>query len=198
MKSKIFSLLLLILATSCVETVVVGSVVGGTLAVRDKTLVQTKDDIGIVATLTSDFMQNGLEEPGKAIGVSANEGRVMFVGVVKDEADANLATSLAWKVTGVKEVIDEIQIDPNASAFNNVGRGFIDFFITTEVKSRLLIASQVALRNYNVTTFRGTVYLLGIAQNDEEIAKALSVTARTYGVKKVVNHIILANGRARN
>ena len=42
-----------------------------------------------------------------------------------------------------------------------------------------------------------TVYLLGLANDNSEMQKVLSMVAKVSGVKKVVNHIILVDDNRR-
>ncbi len=131
------------------------------------------------------------------IDFDVNEGRVLLVGIARDVKKANLASELAWKISGVKEVIDEIQLRDDFT-FGDVGSGFYDYAITTTLETKLLFASQVSSVNYQVTTVGKVVYLLGVAENNREMEKVLSIASKVRGVEKVVNHIILADDHRRN
>lgn len=44
----------------------------------------------------------------------------------------------------------------------------------------------------------GTVYLLGVAQNEEELERVLYIASRTSGVGTVVNYVTLKSDPRRN
>ena len=96
--------------TSCVETIVISTGVGGALAYREKTIDDTRSDIKISTKIGLKFISNGLKTPKTSIDITVNEGRVMLTGIARDTAKAKLAQELCWQFKGVNEVIDEIQI----------------------------------------------------------------------------------------
>jgi osmotically-inducible protein OsmY len=192
-----FAVILVFFATSCVETVVVGSVATGVLITREKSISKTSSDIAIATNLGSKFIVNGLKNPGNSVDITVNEGRVLLTGIVRKPENAKLAQTLAWKVSGVKEVIDEIQFHEDEFYAKDFSSGAVDYVITGEIESKLLVAKGVSSMNFQVTTVGKVVYLLGVAQDDFEMQKVLAVAAKVRGVKEVVNHIILANDSRR-
>ena len=195
--SKIYYILLLALMTSCVETVVIGSVGGGVFAAREKTIQDTRSDIAISVTLTADFITRGLKMPGNSVNFTVNEGRVLLTGIVRDSQKAKSAQEISWTAIGVKEVIDEIQLREEGMVFKDFPSAFRDYLITAEVESRLLVTRDVIWPNYKITTVGSTVYLLGVAVNDFEMQRVLTVVSRIYGVEKVVNHVLLRDDQRR-
>ena len=188
----------LFFATSCVETVIVGATATGVLTVREKSFKSTQKDVVIASKLGKEFISKGLKNLGNSIDISVNEGRVLLTGIARDPEKAKLANQLAWKITSVKEVIDEIQVseEENLRAAD-FGRAFMDYVITLEIEAKLLFISDVATVNYKITTVNKTVYLLGLANDNSEMQKVLSMVAKVSGVKKVVNHIILVDDNRR-
>jgi osmotically-inducible protein OsmY len=188
----------LFFATSCVETVIVGAAATSVLTVREKSFKSTQKDVVIASKLGKEFISNGLKNPGNSIDISVNEGRVLLTGIARDPEKAKLANQLAWKITSVKEVIDEIQVseEENLRAAD-FGRAFMDYVITLEIEAKLLFISDVATVNYKITTVNKTVYLLGLANDNSEMQKVLTMVAKVSGVKKVVNHIILVDDNRR-
>ena len=197
-KKIIASLFLILFANACVETVVVGTAATAVMIKREKTFSDTKDDVKISTYLAAKFIKNGLKTPGNSIDITINEGRVLLTGIVRDDKKAKLATELAWKVRGVKEVIDEIKVTEDAITAKDFTKGFRDYVITTQINTKMLFSKKVASVNYKVTTVAKTVYLLGVSKDDAEMRNALSIAAKTSGVRKVVNHLILANDSRRN
>ena len=197
--SVVLASFLLIFTTSCIETVVVGSVVGGAVVVREKSFNDTRKDIVISTKLGSIFIANGLKNPGNSIDTTVNEGRVLLTGIVRDANKAKLAQELAWKVAGVKEVIDETQIREDGSfKAKDISIAAKDYAITTEIESKLLFGRNISSINYQITTVAGTVYFLGVAENDGELRRVLSIASKVRGVERVVNYVIVKNDSRRS
>ncbi len=194
-----YALCAVLLLTSCVETVVVGSLTTGAIATREKSLNNTRTDIGIYTTLNVDFVQNGLKNFGNSIDVTVNEGRVLLTGIARDAQKAKLASDLSWKAAGVKEVIDEIQLREGESVkFKDFTSAASDYFVTNKIEAKLLIAKKVPTFNYKITTVSGSVYVIGVARDESELNKVLTLITKIRGVEKVVSHVIFANDRRRN
>ena len=197
--SLVFSLLLLVFTTSCVETVVIGSVAGGAVAVREKSLKNTRKDIVIGSVLLKEFVANGLKIPGDSIDFTINEGRVLLTGIARDPEKAQLAQLLAWKVAGVKEVIDEIQVREDGKFYaKDVATASYDYLITAQVDSKLLVARDINSLNFKTTTVAGVVYIIGVAENEFEMRRVLAIVSKVRGVSKVVNHVIFADDSRHN
>lgn len=193
------AILFLTFSTSCVETVVVGSFATAAIATREKTLNNTRYDIQIYAMLNSDFLKNGLKNFGNSIDVTVNEGRVLLTGIARDGQKAKLASDLCWKISGVKEVIDEIQLrDGEGMHFRDYTSAAYDYFITSKIEARLFISKKVPSFNYKITTVSGTVYLIGVAHDEDELGKVIQLITKIRGVNKIVSHVILVNDRRRN
>lgn len=196
--SAFFAVCLLIVSTSCVETIVVGSVTTGVLVMRQKTLVDTRHDVAIATNIGTEFIKNGLKNPGNSIDVTVNEGRVLLTGIARDPQKARLASDLAWKVENVKEVIDEIQLSENNLRPRDFSRAMFDYGLTLEIEAKLLLLREVASVNYKITTVNKVVYLIGVAADDGELQKVLTKISKVRGVEKIVNHVILSDDRRRN
>ncbi len=190
---------ILFFATSCIETVVVGSFGTAALATREKTLNNTRYDIQIYTTLTADFIQNGLKNFGNSIDVTVNEGRVLLTGIARDAQKAKLASDLSWTAAGVKEVIDEIQLrDGDTTHLKDYASAAYDYAITTKIEGRLFLTRKVSTYNYKITTVAGTVYMIGVAQDDAELNRVIAAITKVNGVQKIVSHVIMVNDRRRH
>lgn len=193
------NLSLVIALTSCIETIVVSSTIGAGLAYREKSFADTREDIKIASKIGIKFFANGLKTPSNSIDITVNEGRVMLTGIIRDPAKAKLAQDLCWQVKGVNEVIDEVQIRKDDKLdFGDTASALVDYKITAEIESRFAIAKNIKTINYSITTVDRIVYLLGVASDDSELKKAIDLASRINGVKKVINHVVLANDSRRS
>ncbi len=197
MKKLSALLLVLLLTASCVETVVVGSLATIVVVTREKTLESTKDDVIIAAKIDKEFLESGLKSPRNSVSVMVNEGRVLLTGIVRDADKGRTAIVVPWKIFGVKEVIDEIEISDQNVKVVDYGGDFRDSFITSLIKSKLFFNQKIIPANYKILTFRKVVYVFGVAREDTDIKEVLRIISKTSGVKKVVNHVILANDSRR-
>ena len=117
-----------------------------------------------------------------------NQGRVLITGVVQNPAHRVEAVRLAWQVNGVKQVINEIRV-ANSKGFT----GFVkDKYISSRLRAELTFNRNVQSINYSIDTVQGIIYLMGVAQNQEELNRVIE-TARTIpGVNQVVSYVKLA------
>jgi len=121
------------------------------------------------------------------------EGRVMLTGSVQGEQYKTQASELTWNVRGVKEVINEIEVDKK-----ELSDRAKDMFIASTVRSKLLLEKDLRSINYVVDVNHGIVFLLGIAQDNNELSRALKIASMVKGVQKVVNHVIIKDDPRRN
>ena len=190
MKKYLSILALLFFTTSCVETVVVGALATGVAMKQEKSTVNTKNDLLITAKLDKQFIESGLKDLFNKVGVTVSEQRVLLTGTVDNAKVAKKANELAWKVDGVKEVIDEIQIQEKHKVVSDSLIAYVkDASITAQISSKILLNKNISSINFRIITINKIVYLIGIAKNQDEISTISDVAARTVGVEKVINHI---------
>ena len=123
----------------------------------------------------------------KGLSTAVYEGRVLLTGIVTTVAKRDEAVRIAWRPEGVKEVINEIIVDPKGES----GSFARDTWISTKLRSKLLFDTNVVGINYSIDTLRGTVHLLGVAQSREELGHVLAHARNLSHVRNVVNHVIL-------
>jgi len=197
MKKFIAALSLLLITTSCVETVVVGSFATVSVVTREKTISATADDVYIAAQIDKNFLTNGLKGFSNSVGVSINEGRVLLTGIIRDADKGRAAVEIAWKTAGVKEVIDEIEVSKDGIKMRDFSGIISDSYITSLIKTKLFFHQQIFPANYKVTTFNNVVYLIGVYKTEADLKELLRIVSKTQGVKKVVNYVISADDNRR-
>ena len=197
---KFFLLFSLLFNIACVETVALGTVVTGVVVSRDKNIEQSKNDALISTKINFSLLENKLRGIDSNIKATVSENRVLLTGATKDSDNAKKAYNIAWKIDGVEEVIDEINLEEprkNSVGFfvDEFNQAMIDSFITAKIRVKILADRKIFSANYHVITSNQVVYLIGLAQNDLELKQVFKRVAKTYGVKKVVNHVILKNDK---
>lgn len=122
------------------------------------------------------------------IEITVYNGRVLLTGVVGNEKIKKDAIGLAKNVSGVKEVIDGM----NIMGKDGLSEYTRDGWMTTKLKASLYADEDVFAPNYLVRTFDKIIYIFGTAQTKEEMKKVTDYAYDITGVRKVVNLIEIA------
>ena len=113
------------------------------------------------------------------MSISVVEGRVLLKGSVPTQEDRLRASWIARQATGIREVINEMQVTAETGIFDYAR----DRWISLRVDARILFDIDILSVNYDVETVNGTVYIMGIAQDDDELGRVMGHARRVYGVK---------------
>jgi osmotically-inducible protein OsmY len=179
--------------SGCIETAVGGAAAVGTTAMQERGVKGAVNDTAIRAEIN----HNWLDKDHRLfidLNLQVHEGRVLVSGTVKDAQIRADAIQLTWKAKGVREVINEVEIIPEGTGIVDYGR---DAAISTELKARLLFAKEINSVNYSTEVVNGSVYLLGVAQNQAELERVLNVARNIKNVKRVVDHVLMKDDPRR-
>jgi osmotically-inducible protein OsmY len=158
----------------------------GIAAVKEGGLSGTVEDIKIKTAISDKWFKYDLATFTK-LNLTVNQGRVLVTGIVQDPDDRVEAIRLAWLVPGVKQVINEIRIAESEGV-----PGYLkDQSITARLRTALTFDKQVQSINYSIDTVQGTVYLMGVAQNQTELNKVIETARVTPYVKQVISYVNL-------
>ena len=168
----------------CVSAVVGVGATAGTAAMEERGLSGAADDTALRLRINA-LLSDKDERLWRKVGMQVYMGRVLLTGTVETAEMRTEAVKLAWQAEGVKEVINEIQLAGSGGA-----SGFArDTWISTQLKSALLFDKQVSSINYSIETVGGTVYLIGLAQDQRELDRVMNHARGLSYVKKVVNYV---------
>lgn len=182
----LLALCLLPFVLSGCALLVLGAIGETGISVAEERSLGTKiDDYGIYAAVHDQFVKS--EHDGLTIDATVNvrAGRVMLTGNMKSAEMAQQAVAAAQRAKGVKEVIDELIINPDATYTAAAN----DLLVKKNLVARLIIAKDVWNINYSTDVVAGTAYLLGLTKTQAEMDKVLHIARTTKGVKRVVNHL---------
>ena len=143
-------------------------------------------DTIIVAQLKNAYFNNN-EKIFFNVSVEVTEGRVLLTGSVEQIDERIEATKIAWGIDGVSEVINEVQISNDESILDYAD----DLIMKTKINAKLLLDKDILNLNYSVEVVNGIVYLIGIAQSQEELNSVINISENTYGVQNVINYVRL-------
>lgn len=151
---------------------------------------QTLDDVGISAKVKGSLATD-TETSAIKIGVDTTNGVVTLSGVVPTEREKAKAEQIARNTEGVKQVVNNISINPNAIGATNVGakaeEAMTDATILTKVKAKLLAEG---ITGVNVDVANGVVTLQGEVENAQRITQANDLARSTNGVSSVNNQLV--------
>lgn len=169
---------------ACVGVAVGGAATVGVSAYDERGLDGVANDLKLAMDIRTRWLDTDHIIPTK-VSVEVHEGRALLTGLVQDEKMRAAAVGETWKVVGVKQVLNEIEIAP--------GTGVVDYgrdtWITTQIKSKFAFDEKVMAVNFHVETVNGTVYLLGIARSADEHRRVIDTCRGVGYVRRVVDHI---------
>jgi len=177
--------LLFFLFSHCTPQLAVGTASTAIVVSKEeRTLGEYLDDTLIKTQIKNSYFDSD-ENIFFSVDVEVTQGRVLLTGTV-DNSDIRIeATRLAWGIRGVETVINELQIsnDDNILSFAD------DLVISAKIKGMLLLDSELPYVNYTVETVNGIVYIIGIAQDEEERQAVIDLSREVYGVVDVIDYI---------
>ena len=178
--------------TGCAEFIVGAATTTGLALAEERTVGDAVEDLSIQAELNHLFFQDDLDLYDD-VSISVVEGRVLLKGIVPTHEDRLRASRVARQATGIREVINEMQVTAEG--------GFLDYardrWISLRVDAKLLFDIDILSVNYDVETVNGTVYIMGIAQDEDELGRVMAHARRVDGVKTVVSHVIMKDDPRR-
>ena len=193
MSRRIFGLLALStlpLLSGCVTGLVAATGVTAVTASQERSFGEAIDDASISSQIKAKLVAHGgMSE----VDVEVAAGLVLLSGRVWTPELRLKAEEIAWSARRAKEVANEIQIEAPGGIWANAS----DELISSRVRARLVGSKSVQSRNFNVETYGGTVYLLGIARSVAELEKAAEEASYVSGVRQVVSYVRLRDDRGQ-
>lgn len=159
----------------------------GIEAAKEGGISRAISDVTIQTQISNLWFQHDIDVFRK-LDLTINQGRVLVTGVVQNSQHRVDAVRLAWQPRGVKQVINEIRVAKSEGV-----PGFArDVWITTQLRAKMTLDKDIQSINYSIDTVQGTVYLMGVAQNQNELNKAIDQARTVSGVKEVVSYVKFA------
>lgn len=170
--------------TGCAAAVLGTAGAVGLTSVQEKTMGEALDD----ATASNEIKAKLLNESGAKfaeVDVEVANGLVLLSGRVNAPEDRTFAEGIAWSSSRAVDVANEIRIEAPGGFMANVS----DEIITGRVRARLIGSATVKSVNFNIETYDGVVYLMGLARTTEELRAAAEEASVVGGVKQVVSYV---------
>ncbi len=122
------------------------------------------------------------------------DGNIFLSGKVEKPEEKIKITKMAWETKGVRSVKNAITIK-GQSNFKSTAK---DILITSQLRSALIFNKKTKARNYTLETINKTIYIFGIAMDQDEKKEVINEANKIYDVKKVIPSIYLASELSRN
>jgi hyperosmotically inducible protein len=124
------------------------------------------------------------------VHVSTNNGRVLLTGIVPSKRLKSQVIEIANSVSGVKNVVSDLVIDPEHSKeSSSVSHIIPDSAITAALKAKFLADERINGLDIHVETINGEVTLVGMVPNESIKERAEAIANNTNGVKNIVSKL---------
>lgn len=170
-----------IMLQGCVAAVLGGAAAGTKVATDPRTMGTQVDDETLELKVENALDKDAQIQSESRVNAVSYSGRVLLIGQVPSESTKETATSLAKGVEGVTDVYNELRVGPKIT----IGQISKDSWITTQIKSKLLVDDRVKTTDVKVITENGEVFLLGSLTHAQADAAA-EIASKISGVQKVV------------
>lgn len=153
--------------------------------VQNRTFGGNVDDLSSDMSLKGKLFRDGMYNYAD-VDITVFGGRLLLTGTMRTEQGKAHAGALAANARNVAEVVNEIGVG-SRTPFR---QGLSDAGIDSKLAVALLADNGVYRGNYQIAVSGGTVYLLGVAQGPNELARVTGHARSVRGVKSVVSHVI--------
>lgn len=156
-----------------------------------------KSDTWLEAQLVTTYALNDSLNAFK-LDVEVKEGVANLSGAVDTPVERELAVEIAKGVKGIKQVEDNIRVEPGAAVDHRKTSGaswyeeIEDLTITAKVKTKLMWNRYTDATNIGVDTHEGVVALKGTVPDAATRDLAGQIAQNTTGVRRVLNELALA------
>ena len=182
MKPLALTALALPMLTGCIAAAIGTAGAVGVATIQERTVGEAVDD----ATASQEIKTKLLREGGMGeVDVEVAGGLALLSGRVMEPEQRVRAEDLAWSSSRIKDVANEIRIEAPGGFMKNAS----DELITARVRAALIGSSRVKSYNFNIETYDGVVYLMGIARTPEELQAAAEQASYVGGVQEVVSYV---------
>ncbi len=188
---KLLSILIILALSSCSSVSRFGAGVDITFDPRtigmqiDDTIMQKNLSARLALTEKKYFL---------SIQSEVRDGNIFLSGKVEEPEEKIKITKMAWETKGVRSVKNAITIK-GQSNFKSTAK---DILITSQLRTALILNKKTKARNYTLETINKTIYIFGIAMDQDEKKEVVNEANKIYDVNKVIPSIYLASELSRS
>ena len=188
---KIFSILIILILTSCTSVGRFGA--GVDITFDPRTIGMQIDDTIMQKNLSARL---ALADKKYFLSIQSEvlDGRIFLSGKVEEPEEKIKITKMAWETKGVRAVKNAISIK-GQSNFKSTAK---DVLITSQLRTALIFNKKTKARNYTLETINKNIYIFGIAMDEEEKKEVINEANKIYDVDEIFPSIYLATELSRN
>ena len=146
-------------------------------------------DAGITSVIQA-TLQADEKVKARQVEVETREGVVYLTGVVDTEEARREAGRVAWRAEGVVGVMNDLTVGERT-----VGSCVDDVTISSKVKSKLILNSEIKSGDIDVSSSQGVVTLIGRVSSQTIKSDAERIARGTKGVSGVSNELLVGKVR---
>lgn len=176
----------------CAGALIGGAATAGIGIAQERSVGNAIDDTAVATELSAKLFDDSFKL-FRDVDLEVVEGRVLLTGKVEEQESRLRAEELAWKVEGVLEVANAIQV----TSEGGIGSYASDVRISNQLRAKIITDGDVLGINYSVETVSQVVYLIGIAQTQVELDRVIGHARSIKGVKKVESYVRLKDDPRR-
>ena len=196
-KSALLLASVIAIAFQCACTPV-GTAIGagaraGIALAEDRSINEIINDTTLRVAINAQLLETSFQDLFWAVTTTVFEGRVLLTGRVTTDNLRDEASAVVWKIDGVREVLNEMEVGEK----NDVADSARDKMITVSLRTKILRDPQIAGINYKIGTYDRAVYLIGVAQNQDELDRVITHAREVRYVRKLVNYVLLSEDPSR-
>lgn len=185
--NRVTQLLLIIIIsttglTACVEALIAGAAIATVDIIHDRrTVGEYVDDTSIELTIQNYIIANPSIRNSTHIKAVSWNGILLVTGEIDTEETKQVLMTKIQTIAGIRQVVDESTITGKTALLARTN----DAWISTKVKSQLLLKTGLDANRVKVITTRGSVYLMGIVTSNEAMI-ATDLARNVKGVARVI------------
>ena len=182
-------------SSSCTK---VGTAIGAGaragLAIAEERSIRTViSDTALKLAVNKGLVESSFENLFWTVKTTVFEGRVLLTGGVETEQLRDQASEIVWAVDGVREVLNELQVVRDKSVADSVR----DKMIVVSLHSKIAGDKKITGINYKIVTYNRTIYLIGVAQTQDELDRVVTYARSIRYVRRLVNYVLLVQDERR-
>jgi osmotically-inducible protein OsmY len=185
-KINILIIMSLFATLSCSGPQVITTGAGAAIAAAEdeKTLGDVFDDTNIsIGIKDRVFMYEAILIT--KIGVDVEKGKVLLTGILNNQSQRVEVVRLAWKQPGVKEVINEIEIEDSFNIKNYAE----DKIIQVQLVGKVLSDKNIKKLKYNFEVQNKVIFILGVTSDEAELERVFDHARSIKGVRDIISYV---------
>lgn len=167
---------------ACAPVLFAGGATAIGMAAEDQGIDGSISDKSLKVDLKTSLAGFDMDAYGR-IDINVLEGNVLLTGYLESQEKINEVVEIVEGTAGVRYIFNELQVGEEQGIGGSASDAWTSGFIRTE----LFLTGGIRSANYLVHITDGTVYLMGVAKDQEELDQVLEIIQDSSGIKQIIN-----------